>query len=184
MSMFLGNMVLAGDVGRAINAARKAGGGAAGWEAAREYLRVRHPDAPTVSINAVVERARQTSDVARRYRTAGPNYRVDKSLVPDLRRSISERLQSTQLPPDFTGESKYVHHVRVTVRDASQGNAAISTFVETIKSDSILSKAELERAANRAADDYLDRFVRYKPSIPARSSLTASYSFEGIYRGY
>lgn len=179
-----GDMILAGDLGRAIKAYRAAGSSAAGWRAAERVLRERHPEASQASIDAVVRHAQSTVQTAGRYSRAGPNYAVPAGDVPDVRYLQPRPPTSPGQPPGATRQSYFHHQAIVEIRDPNLGGRVINRFVVEIRSEGILSKADWEQRAGEAAQSYVRTFVQYDTThLPARR-LDYSYSLEGVFRGF
>ena len=179
-----GDMILAGDLGRAIKAYRASGSSAAGWRAAERVLRERHPDASQASIDAVVRHAQSTVQVAGRYARAGPQYAVPAGDVPDVRYLQPRPPGQPGQPPGAPRQSYFHHQAIVEIRDPNLGNRVINRFVVEIRSEGILNKEEYERRAGEAARSYVQTFVQYdQRHLPVRR-LDYSFSLEGVYRGF
>lgn len=179
-----GDMILAGDLGRAIKAYRAAGSSAAGWRAAERTLRERHPESSQASIDAVVRHAQATVQTAGRYARAGPNYAIPAGDVPDVRYLQPRPPTAPGEAPGAPRQSFFHHQAIVEIRDPALANRVVNRFVVEIRSEGILTKEEYERRAGEAAQSYVKTFVQYDTKhLPIRR-LDYSFSLEGVYRGF
>lgn len=179
-----GEMILAGDVARALWWYEHGGRGAAGWEYVERKLRELHPDSKTNSINAVIRITRETVAVGNRYRQGKGSYSPAPSTVPDAR-PLEWDSGNRGPPGGDQSRSFWRHEGVVEVVDEGRGGAVIQRYNVTINSQSILDRQTFEDELKRQGSDTFNRFLNYD-----RDRLTDDYNLqyririEGVFRTF
>lgn len=184
MNFLAGALFYARAIPSAILEWARAGGGAAGWEAARDVLTGRFPQASTVSMNAVINRAKETVQTGAAYQRANDDYAPDLSQLPDVR--AAERRAGIGPPEGTSGEeARQVYHtVEIKIIDPNSDDFA-QQFTQIITTDNNpLQRGVLEQLAQEAADRYLANFLNYDPDRLEKYGFETMITIRGAYIGY
>jgi len=184
MAVTAGQIIQAGDLGRAIREWLRGGRGAAGWSAARNFLERQHPTASANSITAVIGHAQDVVQIGARYARAGPGYAVPAASVPDLRYLQPRPPTPPGEPPGPLRESGFHHEAIVQVRDLSAGGQIVQTFRFSFKADAPATEGDWSNMIAQASNQFIGTFVNYDPTRLGQRQLSTDFYFGGIYRAF